>query len=93
MASTKVTFTLDAPTLTRLEQAAERMAIPKSQVVREAIHAFHGQTGRLSEAEKRRMLRAFDYWVPRIPRRDQGEVDRELKEIRDARHGGGRKSP
>lgn len=92
MATVKVTFTLDAATIARLNQAAERLAKPKSQVVREAILEYSERTGRLSEVERRRMLRAFDRFVPAIPSRPQEEVDRELRELREARRSGGRRS-
>ena len=92
MASTKVTFTLDDATITRLEQAAASLAIPKSEVVREAVRDFSERIGRLSEPERLNMLRLFDEMVPRIPVRDVLEVDRELKAIRRARRSGGRRS-
>ena len=69
MATTKVTFTFDDATITRLDQAAARLAKPKSQVVREAIHDYSERVGRLSEAERLRMLRIFDEMLPRIPMR------------------------
>lgn len=92
MATVKVTFTLDAATIARLNQAAERLAKPKSQVVREAIRDYAERTGRLSEVERRRMLRAIDEMVARIPTRPQSEVDRELRELRAARRSGGRRT-
>ena len=49
MATVKVTFTLDEATITRLRQAAQRLAKPRSQVVREAIHDYSERIGRLSE--------------------------------------------
>ena len=93
MATTKVTFTLDDATIARLERAAATLAKPKSEVVREAIHDFSGRIGKMSEGERLRMLRIFDEMLPRIPRRDNREVDRELKEIRRVRRSGGRRSP
>jgi hypothetical protein len=92
MATTKVTFTLDEPTIVRLEQAAERLALPKSEVVREAIQEFFERMGRLSEGERVKMLRAFDEMVPRIPERDGREAQQEKKTIRRARRNGGRRS-
>jgi predicted transcriptional regulator len=89
--STKVTFTLDDATIARLSNAAQRLAIPKSEVVREAIQEYHARIGRLSEAERRRMLADFDRLVPLIPSRPEGEVKRELENIRKARRRGGRK--
>jgi hypothetical protein len=92
MAATKVTFTLDEPTIHRLQEAAERLALPKSEVVREAIHDFYDRIGRLSDRERLKMLRTFDEMVPRIPERDVREVEQELKGIRQARRTGGRRS-
>ncbi len=95
MATTKITFALDAATIARLEDAARRLAKPASEVVREAIHQYHRHIGqridRLSETEKQRMLRALDELALRPPTRSQEEVDAELKEIRRARRHGGRR--
>jgi Ribbon-helix-helix protein, copG family len=93
MATTKVTFTLDQATVTRLAEAAARLAMPKSQVVREAILEYYDRIGRLSERERLSLLRTFDEVVPRIPARDAREVERELKALRRARRSGGRRSP
>ncbi len=90
--NTKVTFTLDHATIARLRDAAQRLGIPKSEVVREAIQDYHARIGKLSESERRRMLADFDRLVPLIPSRPQEEVKRELEEIRRARRSGGRKS-
>lgn len=92
MATTKVTFTLDRATIARLQEAAERLALPKSEVVREAVRDFYERIGRLSEGERLRLLRTFDEMVPRIPSRDLGEVDRELKAVGKARRSGGRRA-
>ena len=89
--SKKVTFTLDDATIARLSNAAQRLAIPKSEVVREAIQEYHARIRRLSEAERRRMLADFDRLVPLIPSRPEAEVKRELENIRKARRRGGRK--
>jgi Ribbon-helix-helix protein, copG family len=93
MATVKVTFTLDDATVRRLNEAAERLAKPKSEVVREAIDDYHARIGRLSERERIRMLKIFDEVVPRIPPRPAREVQRELQELRRARRSGGRRSP
>ncbi len=92
MVRPKATFTLDTATIRRLERTAERLGRPKSQVVREAIHEYSERVGRLSERERLRMLSAFDELVPAIPPRSNTEVDQELRAIRDARRGGGRRS-
>ena len=90
MATKKVTFTLDAKTVHRIEHAAEILAKPKSQIVREAVADYHGHIGRVSKSEIQRRLKIFDTLLPLIPARPQQEVDDELKEIRRARRSGGR---
>jgi hypothetical protein len=92
MAANKVTFTLDDETVRRIADSSERLAKPKSQVVREAVADYHSRIGRLSESERQRLLKIFDTVVPLIPSRPQREVDRELREIRQARRSGGRLS-
>jgi predicted transcriptional regulator len=92
MATTKVTFTLDAVTIQRLRDAAARLSKPQSAVVREAIQEFHSRIGRLSETERRQALKAFDALVPKIPARPRAEVERELAELRSARRRGGRRT-
>jgi hypothetical protein len=88
----KVTFTLDDLTIERLETAAERLKRPKSQVIREAVADYFDRAGRLSEAERLRMLAIFDELTPRTPERPVKGVERELAEVRAARRRGGRKS-
>jgi predicted DNA-binding protein len=92
MAKKKVTYTIDAATVARLEETAERLGKPKSQVVREAINDYAARVGRLSEAERLRLLRTFDDVLERIPERPAAEVDAELAGIRAARRAGGRQS-
>jgi|PlaIllAssembly_1097288.scaffolds.fasta_scaffold1410480_2 hypothetical protein len=92
MATVKATFTLDEDTIARLRATSERLAIPKSEVVREAIRDFSDRAGRLSERERRRLLEAFDRLVPGIPSRPLRDVERELAELRRARRAGGRRS-
>ena len=92
-AANKVTFTLDQTAIHKLEEAARRLSMPKSQVVREAISEYNDRIGLLSERERREKLRAFDALVPLIPSRPHGAVQRELKTIREARRAGGRRSP
>jgi hypothetical protein len=91
MATTKVTFTFDPATIARLTDAAERLAKPKSEIVREAIHDYHERIGKLSESERLRMLAVLDRIAKLPPTRPQSEADAELKEIRRARRHGGRR--
>ncbi len=93
MATTKVTFTLDSAAVARLGEAAERLARPKSEIVREAILEFYDRIGMLSERERSNMLRAFDELVPKIPVRPASAVRREIADVRRARKGGGRRTP
>lgn len=87
----KVTFTLDEPTIRRLELAAQRLEKPKSQIVRDAVADYYERIGRLSELERQRLLAAFDRLVPAIPRRAPAGVKREIDDIRASRRAGGRK--
>jgi predicted transcriptional regulator len=91
MAKRKVTFTLDAATVTRLRRAAERLSKPQSEVVREAIRDYSERVGRLSEAERLALLERFDELVARIPARPLREVEEEIETIRAARRAGGRR--
>ena len=92
MATSKVTFTLDKDTVHRIEEASHRLALPKSQVVREAISEYHARIGRMTDRERREKLRLFDAFVPKTPLRSPAAIARELKEIRLARRSGGRRS-
>ncbi len=93
MAMVKVTFTLDRTSIQRLEDAADRLAVAKSEVVREAIIEFYDRLGRLSDRERNAMLRTFDEVVPGIAGRSVAAVNRELRELRQARRAGGRRTP
>lgn len=86
----KVTFTLDEATVSQLRRSAERLAKPRSEVVRLAIRDYAGRIGRLSEEERSQALRAFDELVPRIPPRPAAAVEREIRAVRTARRQAGR---
>ncbi|MCY7419260.1 MAG: ribbon-helix-helix protein, CopG family [Chloroflexi bacterium] len=90
MATIKMTFSLDEATAARLSFAAESLRKPKSEVVREAILDYADRVGRLTEAERLRLLGVFDEVIAAIPVRLAGEVDRELAELRRSRRMGGR---
>jgi predicted DNA-binding protein len=89
--ATKMTFSLDDDTVTRLRTAAERVGKPQSQVVREAVAEYAERIGRLSEAERAALLRTFDRLVPTLPPRSAAAVDAEIRELRTARRRGGRR--
>ena len=89
----KVTFTLDEATIGRLNDTAKRLAKPKSEVVREAIRDLHARSDRLSETERKQMLRVLDQMMQRPRTRSESEVDREIAQIRASRKAGGRLNP
>lgn len=92
MANTiKATFTFDQATINRLDDAAERLSKPKSEIVREAINEYHQRIDRLSEAEKQRMLKAIDEYAKLPQTGTQAQLDAELKELRAVRRLGGRR--
>lgn len=91
----KMTFTLDERTVERIDRTAERLGIPKSGVVREAVREYAARAGSLSEGERLRLLDVFDTVVGRIPRRPRRTaeaVDREIAALRRARREGGRRT-
>lgn len=87
----KVTFTLDDDTVATLRRSSERLGKPQSAVVREAIADHAARIGRLSEAERRAMLKTYDALLPRIPLRPARTADDELRAIRQGRRSGGRR--
>jgi predicted transcriptional regulator len=93
MATVKVTFTLDEVTIEKLNQIANRLSKPKSQIMREAIGDYHAKADRLSEVERARMLRAIDEMMARSPARPESQVEKELRELRHARTSRGRLHP
>ena len=86
----KVTFTLDAETVAALKKTANRLARPQSAIVREAIREYGARAGRLSEDERRRMLRAIDAVLAQPPSRTAAAVERELRDVSAARRHGRR---
>lgn len=76
----------------RLQDAADRLSMPKSGIVREPIMEFHERIGKLSNREGSAMLRRFDEIVPKIAPRSTAAVDRELATVRQARKAGGRRT-
>lgn len=93
MGKKKVTYTLDEKTVGQIDRAARYLRIPKSRVVREAIGEYSANLGRLSEEERERMLKILDEHIAAGPTRPREEVEQELRDIREARRGGGRRTP
>jgi hypothetical protein len=88
----KMTFTFDDQTVETLRRTASRLKKPQSVVVREAIQDYATRSHRLSEEERKHMLKVFDRVIARIPTRNQVEADTEIAEIRKARRTGGRRT-
>jgi cell division septation protein DedD len=86
----KMTFTLDDATVAKLRRSAERTAKPQSEVVREAIADYAVRIGRLSDAERRRLLDVFDTLMPAIPARPPRAIAAEIRAVRADRRAGGR---
>jgi predicted transcriptional regulator len=91
-AMVKMTFTLDDETADLLRKTTARLAKPQSAIVREAIREYGARAGRLSEDERRRMLRSIDAFLTHRPSRTAAAVERELRDVRKARRLGGRRS-
>ena len=89
--ATKMTFSLDEATASRLRTTALRLRKPQSQVVREAIAEYGARVDRLSDAERADMLRTLDRYLAAAPSRPATAVDAELRRLRVARRGGGRR--
>jgi len=89
----KMTFTFDEETCDTLRRTALRLKKPQSVVVREAIQDYSKRADRLSEDERKHLLRALDRMMARPPERSQTEVDKEIAEVRAARKSGGRRTP
>jgi hypothetical protein len=88
--ATKATFTLDEATIRRLQEAADRLNQPKSQIIRDAVADFHQRIGRLSEKERQRQMRVLHEFAQSSPERSLREVEKEIADIRSARRLGGR---
>lgn len=85
-----MTFTLDRGTADSIDRTSQRLGIPKSGVVREAVLEYAARAGRLSESERVRLLDVFDDVLARIPLRPAKAADREIAAVRRARQRGGR---
>lgn len=88
----KMTFTLDGDTVRGIERASDRLGIPKSQVVREAVRVYGEQLGRMSEVERDAKLATFREVMTALPERPRKDVEAEQRQLREARRGGGRRT-
>ena len=88
----KMTFTFDENTAETLRRTASRLKRPQSVVVREAIQEYASRADRLSDEERKQMIKVLDRMIARPPKRTQAEVDAEIGEIRATRRTGGRRT-
>ncbi|SRR5579885_320232 len=86
--SLKITLMLDEESAASLERTAARLRKPKSQVIREAIKDYEANAGRLSDTERRKLLKLLDEYGKRPATKTDAEVDRELRELRESRRRG-----
>lgn len=84
----KVTYSLDDATVRRIRRTAERLGLPQSRAVREAVAEYDARTDRLSETERLRMLDLLDGWRKEQVARSREDVESELREIRRSRRDG-----
>lgn len=87
----KFTFVFDEETARALRATAARLGKSQSLVVREAIAEYGARAGRLTDAERRRMLGTIDGLMRHAPVRSRQAVAAEIQSVRRARHHGGRK--
>jgi hypothetical protein len=87
----KMTFTFDEVTVEVLRRTSARLKKPNSVVVREAIQDYAGRADRLSDEERRHMVKVLDRIAARPAARTAVAVDKEIKGVRTARRGGGRR--
>ena len=89
-----MTFSLDTLTAARIGFLSEQLGKAKSAVVREAVALYKEHSDRVSEAERTQRVRVFREFLEQVPPAASHEAARaELREIRAARRGGGRRTP
>jgi hypothetical protein len=84
---------LDERTVEELRRTAARLRRPQSQVVREAVAEYAARASRLSDDERREALTILERLRRGKPSRSAAAVDAELRDVRSARRGGGRRNP
>jgi predicted transcriptional regulator len=89
----KFTFVFDEPTAAALKATAARLRKSQSLVVREAVAEYASRAGRLTDAERRRMLGTIDAMMRRAPTGTARNVEAEIRDVRRARRAGGRRRP
>ena len=88
----KVTFSLDNATVAEIRRTAQRLGTAQSQVVREAVAEYAARADRVSERERLRALAILEGLRKAPGSRAGAAVDAEIRAVRSARRGGGRRS-
>jgi hypothetical protein len=86
----RITFSLDEATVAEIKRTAARLRRPQSQVVREAVAEYAARADRLTERERLRVLGNLERLREAKPTRSAAAVDREIRDVREARRAGGR---
>ena len=89
----RITFSLDDATVEQIRRTAARLQKPQSHVVREAVAEYAARADRLSERERLHALGTLERLRDAKSTRPATDVDQELRAIRAARRGGGRRHP
>jgi hypothetical protein len=87
----RVTFSLDETTVLQIRQTAARLRKPQSHIVRDAVADYAARTDRLSERERQHALSVLERLRDAKSTRSAADVDTELRSLRAARRGGGRR--
>jgi predicted transcriptional regulator len=87
----RVTFSLDDATVAQIRQTAARLRKAQSHVVRDAVADYAARTDRLSERERLHAMGVLERLRDAKPTRPVTDVDAELRSLRAARRGGGRR--
>ena len=89
----RVTFSLDDATVAQIRQTAARLRKAQSHVVRDAVADYAARSDRLSERERLHLMGVLERLREAKPTRPVTDVDAELRSVRVARRGGGRRHP
>lgn len=82
------TVTLEDETIQQIERLARLLHKSSGEIVESAMAYMHPTPRPLSDEELQRRLKALDEMRKRPSTKSQEEVQREIEEIRAARHGG-----
>lgn len=87
----RITFSLDEATVAQIRKTASRLGKPQSHVVRDAVADYAARADRLSDRERAHALGVLERLRAAKPTRPAADVDEELRSLRLARRGGGRR--